>query len=187
MATARGRFMLLGWGATAAALALCSGFPLARAGEGWWLLSPEESAGLRAEAAAHGAYRFGRQSAPRSMTPAQPAERAPQTPCTNKGNKPIIEVYQPRMEKPVESPLEINVRFCPGQGASIDSDSVEIKGCVWLVCKDKTKQVKEHAQVSATGIVARGVELPSGQYTVVITIKDDKGRQGQGKFSVEVI
>jgi len=103
MATARGRFMVLGW--DAAALALCFGFPRTSAGEGWWLLSPEESAQLRAEAAAHGAYRFGRQSAPRSMISAQPAAHAPEAPCTNKGDKPIIEVYQPRMERPLESPL----------------------------------------------------------------------------------
>lgn len=187
MAIARGRFVVLGWGMIAAALALGSGFPLARASEGWWLLSPEESAGLRAEAAARGAYRLRPPSAPRSLIPAQPAAHAPEAPCTNKGDKPTIEIYQPRMEKPLKSPLEIQVRFCPEPGASIDSDSVEIKGCVWLVCKDKTAQVKQHARVSETGIVATGVELPSGQYTVVITIKDNKGRRGQGKFSVEVI
>lgn len=186
MAIARGQCVALVWGVTAAALTL---FPFALAGEGWWLLSPEESAELHAEAAAHAAYRLGRQSAPRgsSIISAQPAARAPIAPCANKGVKPIIEIYQPRIEKPVKSPLEIHVRFCPGPGASIDSDSIEIKGCIWLICKDKTKQVRRHAQVSERGIVATGVELPSGQYTVVISIMDDRGRRGQGKFSVEVI
>ena len=83
----------------------------------------------------------------------------------------------------VSSPMRLQLKFESFGGAKIDPDSVKV---LFLRTPnvDLTPRVKPF--VHADGINMQDAELPPGEYTVRVDIKDSDGRPGTAVFTLKV-
>jgi hypothetical protein len=83
----------------------------------------------------------------------------------------------------VSSPLRLQLKFESFGGAKIDPESVKV---IFLRTPnvDLTPRVKPFVQ--ADGINMQDAELPPGEYTVRVDIKDSDGRPGTAVFTLKV-
>lgn len=94
---------------------------------------------------------------------------------------PKVEFVSPGAS--VNSPLRLVLKFESFGGAKIDTDSVKV---IFLRSPnvDLTSRVKPFVQ--ADGINMQDAELPPGEYTVRVDIKDSEGRPGTAIFTLKV-
>ena len=94
---------------------------------------------------------------------------------------PKVELVSPGAS--VNSPLGLVLKFESFGGAKIDTDSVKV---IFLRSPnvDLTSRVKPFVQ--ADGINMQDAELPPGDYTVRVDIKDSEGRPGTTIFTLKV-
>jgi hypothetical protein len=101
---------------------------------------------------------------------------------------PIINVEEPDSNKPIKPPVTIRITFQPqGTGTTIDRSSFRAKyGWFGL---DITQRILEHAQLSASGLVATNVNIPPGSYRITLEIADDRKppRVGVRTFDFTVV
>lgn len=83
----------------------------------------------------------------------------------------------------VSSPLRLQLKFESFGGAKIDPDSVKMT-FLRTPNVDLTSRVKPF--VHADGINMQDAELPPGDYTVRVDIKDSDGRPGTAIFTLKV-
>ena len=83
----------------------------------------------------------------------------------------------------VRSPLRLQLRFESFGGATINPDSVKV---IYLRTPnvDLTPRVKPFIQ--ANGIDMPEAELPPGEYTVRVDVKDSDGRPATASFTLTV-
>jgi hypothetical protein len=89
---------------------------------------------------------------------------------------PTITVVKPDRSAPIQPPVDIELRFTPAAGASVNIASLKIMyGFLKL---DITRRILDApgVQVSATGLKASGASLPSGNHKLVIEVADSLGR-----------
>ena len=81
------------------------------------------------------------------------------------------------------SPLRLQLKFESFGGAKINTDSVKV---IYLRSPnvDLTPRVKPFIQ--ADGIDMPETELPPGEYTVRVDVKDSDGRPGTASFTLKV-
>lgn len=94
---------------------------------------------------------------------------------------PKVEFVSPG--ESVSSPMRLVLKFESFGGAKIDPDSVKM---IFLRTPnvDLTPRVKPF--VKADGINMQDAELPPGEYTVRVDIKDSDGRSGTTVFTLKV-
>lgn len=94
---------------------------------------------------------------------------------------PKVEFVSPGAS--VNSPLRLVLKFESFGGAKIDPDSVKV---LFLRSPnvDLTPRVKPFIQ--ADGINMQDAELPPGEYTVRVDLKDSEGRPGTTMFTLKV-
>jgi hypothetical protein len=94
---------------------------------------------------------------------------------------PKVEVVLP--SGTVRSPLRLQLRFESFGGATINPDSVKV---IYLRTPnvDLTPRVKPFIQ--ANGIDMPEAELPPGEYTVRVDVKDSDGRPATASFTLTV-
>jgi hypothetical protein len=103
---------------------------------------------------------------------------------TRSVDAPAIEIVTPNAATPVESPVDIFVRFAPGPGAAIAPETLRIRyGVIGL---DVTERIRKAATVTPEGIRARGAQLPAGEHAMSIEIADTAGRKTKQKFKFRV-
>jgi len=102
---------------------------------------------------------------------------------TPKGS-PKINIKKPTISGVVASPTNIEISFEADDDAQIELDSLEVL-YGWLAL-DITDRIKEHAELSAKGLVASNVSLPEGDHTITIVIKDSKGRETEKELSFSI-
>jgi hypothetical protein len=95
---------------------------------------------------------------------------------------PKVEVVSPN-NSAQSSPLHLHLRFESFGGAKINPDSVRV---IYLRTPnvDLTPRVKPFIQPD--GIDIPDTELPPGEYTVRVEIKDSDGRPGTASFTLKV-
>ena len=94
-------------------------------------------------------------------------------------NAPVIAVVKPDRSAPIQPPVDIDLRFTPAAGASVNLASLKIMyGFLKL---DITKRIlgAPGVEVSAAGLKASGARLPSGSHKLVIELADNLGRTGR--------
>jgi len=93
---------------------------------------------------------------------------------------PAITVVSPdRSGGAIQPPVDIEVRFKPAQGASVNVSSLKITyGFLHL---DITQRIlgAPGVKVTADGLKASGAKLPSGSHKLVIEVADNVGRTGR--------
>jgi len=105
-------------------------------------------------------------------------------PATQAG-APVIEVDQPDETRPINVPVTIRLRFRPQGGAIIDLTSFRAT-YGWLAI-DITQRIIEHAQVSASGLLANGADIPAGHHKVTLQVADNMHRVGMRTFEFTVM
>jgi hypothetical protein len=95
---------------------------------------------------------------------------------------PKVEVVSPN-QAVSNSPLRLRLKFESFGGAKIDPDSVKV---LFLRTPnvDLTSRVKPF--IDADGINMQDAELPPGDYTFRIDIKDSDGRPGTAIFTLKI-
>jgi len=89
---------------------------------------------------------------------------------------PTITVVKPDRSLPIQPPVDIDVRFTPAAGATVNIASLKIMyGFLKL---DVTHRILDApgVQVSAAGLKASGARLPSGSHKLIIEVADSLGR-----------
>src|SRR4029077_11137090 len=100
---------------------------------------------------------------------------------------PTITVVSPdRSGGAIQPPVDIEVRFKPAQGASVNVNSLKIT--TGFLSLDITQRIlgAPGVQVSADGLKASGARVPSGKHTFVIAVADNYGRTGRQPLEVTV-
>ena len=96
---------------------------------------------------------------------------------------PIIKLNAPASET-VESPFDFRLTFEPRGDAKIDPDSVKV---IYLKFPfvDLTPRVK--SAISTSGIDFPKAEVPPGNHSIRVTVKDTEGRETNAVFNIEVV
>src|SRR6185437_3816123 len=96
----------------------------------------------------------------------------------NDADNPRIRVLAPPLGRPLNSPLDIELKFIPTISAPIRPES--FRACyVGTVTMDITKRITDHARVSEHGLRVTGARLPQGQHHLLLLIADQRGRLGR--------
>jgi hypothetical protein len=95
-------------------------------------------------------------------------------PGTTNNNLPKILVIAPK--NPITSnPFSVHIKFAASPGAAIKPESFKIYLIKLFLKIDLTSRLQGH--VTASGIDADQVTVPSGSYTIEIHVSDDRGRE----------
>jgi hypothetical protein len=86
--------------------------------------------------------------------------------------------------EPIHSPVHLELTFESFGGAKIDPDSVKVT-YLRTPNVDLTSRVKSFVQ--ASGIDIPDVELPTGDHTIRVDVKDSDGRLGSASFVLKVV
>jgi hypothetical protein len=97
---------------------------------------------------------------------------------------PKIEVKQP-VGTQLKTPVTIRILFHPQSNATIDLSTFKVTYGFWAI--DITDRIKEHAQLSPSGLSADDVLLPSGHHKVTLHIADSDGHVATSTLDFTVI
>ncbi len=127
-------------------------------------------------AAQHGGFDLLSEQESRSE---QSARAAPGASLISKAadfDAPTIKVVQPDAHAPIQPPVDIDVRFTPAAGATVNISSLKI--LYGFLKLDITQRIlgAPGVQVSPAGLKASGARLPSGSHKLVIEVADSLGR-----------
>jgi hypothetical protein len=94
-------------------------------------------------------------------------------------NAPSITVVRPDSSSPIQPPVDIEVRFQPAAGATVNVGSLKI--LYGFLKLDITQRILQApgVQVSASGLTAKCARLPSGSHKLLIEVSDNLGRAGR--------
>ncbi len=149
--------------AIAVPVLLCLAAGVAPADEPKWLITPEEVA----QVTRGGSYDF------KTLVSAE------------EGPGPEIVLKNPRALSRVVSPVDIHVKFEPGDsGEPPDMGSLEVT-LVGFIDIDITDRVREYVKGNDLGIQA--APLPSGRHRIRMAIKDVKGNPNERDVVVRVV
>jgi hypothetical protein len=98
---------------------------------------------------------------------------------------PAIVVIAPQdPDKPLVPPVTIRVEFKPQPGSSIVVKTFQALYGFFNI--DITSRLLQHAKVTADGLLAENVNIPSGEHEVTLEIADTEGRVGTRTFRFTV-
>jgi hypothetical protein len=97
---------------------------------------------------------------------------------------PSIEVVQPTIDGAVAVPITIRLRWRPKESTTIDLSSFRVSyGWIEL---DVTKEIREHAEITQDGLLAKDAKLPSGNHRMTVEIADNLHHLGMRTFEFTV-
>ena len=112
----------------------------------------------------------------------QPRSRALVVKKSDPGGPKVV-VQAPGAVKVVKPPVNIHVAFEPQAGADVDMKTLQVT-YVAMFDVDITDRLTPY--VTPSGIHADAAELPSGDHTIEISVKDTQGRKSVERLSFEV-
>ncbi len=93
----------------------------------------------------------------------------------NDADNPQIKITQPTIEKPLITPIDIELKFIQAGSAPIRPETFRV--CyVGRVTMDITKRITDRAAVSAQGLHVTGAQLPRGHHRLLLLVADERGR-----------
>lgn len=124
---------------------------------GGWLVTPEEAA--------------------------QPKARA-LIPTKSDPGGPRVTVRRPGIAVEIKPPVTIDIAFEPQDGARVDLGSLKVT-YMSLFDVDITERLQPY--LNPTGIHAEDADIPPGQHTIEIAIRDAAGRRSVERLSFRVL
>jgi len=93
----------------------------------------------------------------------------------NDADNPKIRIVAPVLEKPLLTPIDIELQFVPVGTTHIRPETFRV--CyLGLVTMDITKRITDRVTVSEQGLHVTGAQLPHGHHRLVLLIADQRGR-----------
>jgi hypothetical protein len=94
-------------------------------------------------------------------------------------NAPTITVVKPQHSSAIQPPVDIEVRFNPAPGATVNISTLKI--LYGFLKLDVTQRILKAPGVEVTpeGLKANGAQLPSGSHKLLIQVADNLGRIGE--------
>ena len=93
----------------------------------------------------------------------------------NDADNPQIKIIAPTIEKPLISPIDIDLRFIQAGSTHIRPETFRV--CyLGLVTMDITKRITDQVTVSEQGLHVTGAQLPRGHHRLLLLIADQRGR-----------
>jgi hypothetical protein len=100
---------------------------------------------------------------------------------------PRMYVVTPASDAPVNSPVQVALRFEAPNGSDIDLRSFQVLYQFGIFEKDITKQVLQYVTLTPTGLTgSTPPELPPGVHTLVIRIRDTEHRLAELKLRLNI-
>jgi hypothetical protein len=100
---------------------------------------------------------------------------------------PRMYVVTPASDAPVNSPVQVALRFEAPSGSDIDLGSFQVLYQFGIFEKDITKQILPYVTLTPTGLTgSTPPELPPGVHTLVIRIRDTEHRLGELKLRLHI-
>lgn len=96
---------------------------------------------------------------------------------------PTIKLNAPVID-PVQTPFDFRLTFEPRGGVGIDVDSVKVTYLKFPYV-DLTSRMR--SAISASGIDLPKADVPPGNHSIRVTVKDTEGRESQSEFSLVVV
>jgi hypothetical protein len=96
---------------------------------------------------------------------------------------PAIRLAAPVVD-PVESPFDFRLTFEARGGVGVDVDSVKVTYLKFPYV-DLTSRIR--SAISASGIDLPKADVPPGNHSIRVTVKDAEGRESQSEFSLVVV
>ena len=104
----------------------------------------------------------------------------------NDADNPQIKITQPTIEKPLISPVDIELKFVQAGSAPIRPETFRV--CyMGLVRMDITKRITDRAAVSAQGLRVTGAQLPRGHHRLLLLVADERGRLARREVVFNVL
>jgi hypothetical protein len=96
---------------------------------------------------------------------------------------PKVQVLSPATDRPVQSPLNLKLKFESFGGAKIDPASFKAT-YLKSPAVDLTQRMQKF--VKANGIEMDGAEVPPGEHIISVQLRDSEGRAGSVNFKINV-
>lgn len=96
---------------------------------------------------------------------------------------PIVELIKPNTDEPLESPVEVLIKFSP-RLAKVDLNSLRVE-VEKFINFDITYRIKPYA--TETGIHIPDAPFPSGDHTIIFYIEDEKGNPTEMSITITVV
>ena len=111
-------------------------------------------------------------------------QAAPHTRSMGESDGPRILVDAPTASGSLQPPLSFRLRFMAQPGATIDTAS--FRATYGFLGVNITDRLLTRAKLSAQGLIAEGLDIPTGSHEVTLAITDSMGRQGSQSFGFTV-
>jgi hypothetical protein len=104
----------------------------------------------------------------------------------NDADNPKIKIVAPTVEKPLISPIDIDLLFIPAGSTHIRPETFRV--CyLGLVAMDITKRITDRVTVSEQGLHVTGAQLPSGHHRLLLLVADQRGRLARHEAEFNVL
>ena len=115
----------------------------------------------------------------------QPAQRSLSRAITPiNPDAPLIEVVQPQVLNSVRPPFPVELRFIARPGSQIDPGSLKVR--YGMLGIDLTERIRKGATITADGLKADRVEIPTGDHRLTVRIADSGGHVGEKEIRIKV-
>jgi hypothetical protein len=106
-------------------------------------------------------------------------------PAASPAANPQIKILAPKLDQPLNAPIDIAVQFIPAGATAIRPDTFRV--CyVGFLTMDITQRITDRVTVSPTGIKVSGAQLPSGHHHLLMLIADQDGRYGRQEVTFDI-
>jgi hypothetical protein len=106
--------------------------------------------------------------------------------ANNDADNPKIKILAPVLEKPLITPIDIELQFVPVGSTHIRPETFRV--CyLGLITMDITKRITDHVAVSEQGLHVTGAQLPHGHHRLVLLVADERGRLARQEASFNVL
>jgi hypothetical protein len=106
--------------------------------------------------------------------------------ANNDADNPRIKILAPVLEKPLITPIDIDLQFVPVGSTHIRPETFRV--CyLGLIIMDITKRITDHVAISEQGLHVTGAQLPHGHHKLVLLVADERGRLARQEASFNVL
>lgn len=104
----------------------------------------------------------------------------------NDADNPRIKIIAPVLEKPLLTPVEIELQFIPVGGAHLRPETFRV--CyLGSVAMDISRRVTDRATISEYGLHLSQARLPHGHHRLLFLIADQRGRLARREAEFNVL
>jgi hypothetical protein len=107
-------------------------------------------------------------------------------PKTDAPASPTIDIVSPVLDKPLATPLDINVKFIAAGAEVIQPNTFRLCYMARFMTIDITDKIADKVTVLPEGLHVAGADLPSGHHHLIMLIGDRDGHIGRREATFDI-